>query len=31
MLPGIPIVETPYLPSGSPVTAAAVLVDRLLD
>ena len=31
MLRGIPIVETPYQSSGSPVTAAAALVDRLLD
>ncbi len=31
MLPGIPVVETPHWPSGSPVTAAAALVDRLLD
>ena len=31
MLPGIPLVETPHWTSGSPVTAAAALVDRLLD
>jgi len=31
MLPGIPVVETPHWTSGSPVTAAAALVDRLLD
>jgi dethiobiotin synthetase len=31
MLPGIRVVETPHWTSGSPVTAAAALVDRLLD